>query len=38
MKESIMGFFSNIFKSSFESWIENASDEELAGGNEERRQ
>lgn len=33
-----MGFFSNLFKSSFENWIENVSDEELADGYEERRQ
>lgn len=33
-----MGFFSNLFKSTFENWIENASDEELADGYEERRQ
>ncbi len=33
-----MGFFSNLLKSSFETWLENASDEELSDGYEERRQ
>lgn len=32
-----MGFFSNLLKSSFETWLENASDEELSDGYEERR-
>jgi len=38
MEETTMGFFSNLFKNSLENWIENASDEELADGYEERRQ
>ncbi len=38
MEESNIAFLSNLFKSSFENWIENASDEELADGYEERRQ
>lgn len=33
-----MSFLKNIFKSSFDSWVENASDEELENGYEERRQ
>jgi len=33
-----MGFLGNLFKSSFENWLENASDEDLADGYEERRQ
>ena len=33
-----MGLFRNLFKSSFENWIESASDEELSDGYEERRQ
>ena len=33
-----MGLFSNLFKSAFDSWLESASDEELADGYEERRQ
>ncbi|MBQ8576022.1 MAG: hypothetical protein IJ447_08265 [Clostridia bacterium] len=33
-----MGLFSNFFKDSFETWLENASDEELEDGYEERRQ
>ncbi len=33
-----MGFFNDFFKDSFETWIENASDEELEDGYEERRQ
>lgn len=33
-----MGFFSDLFKDSFETWLENASDEELEDGYEERRQ
>ena len=38
MEEIAMGIFGNLFKSSFENWIENASDEELADGYEKRRQ
>lgn len=33
-----MGFFGNLFKSSFENWKENASDEELDDGYKKRRQ
>ncbi len=33
-----MSFLKNLFKSSFETWVENASDEELSDGYEERRQ
>jgi len=33
-----MGFLGNLFKNSFENWLENASDEDLADGYEERRQ
>ncbi len=32
-----MGLFEDLFKSAFESWLEAASDEELADGYEERR-
>ncbi|MGN0386914.1 MAG: hypothetical protein ACI4EX_13655 [Lachnospiraceae bacterium] len=32
-----MGFFGNLFKSAFDTWLENASYEELAEGYEERR-
>jgi len=32
-----MGLFSNLFKSSFEKWLESASDKELEDGYEERR-
>ena len=31
-----MGLFSNLFKSSFEKWLESASDKELEDGYEER--
>ena len=33
-----MSFWSNLFKSSLEKWIENASDNELDNGYEKRRQ
>lgn len=33
-----MGYFGNLFKSSFEKWLEGASDEELSDGYEKRRQ
>ena len=33
-----MGFLKNLLKSSFEKWIESATDEELADGYEKRRQ
>ena len=33
-----MGFFSELFKSSFDKWLEGASDSELSDGYEERRQ
>ena len=33
-----MGFFGNLFKSTFDIWLENASYEELAVGYEKRRQ
>lgn len=32
-----MGLFCNLFKNSFENWLEEASDEELADGYENRR-
>lgn len=32
-----MSFLENLFKNSFEKWLENASDEELADNYEERR-
>jgi len=32
-----MGLFGKILKSSFETWLDNASDEELSDGYEERR-
>lgn len=37
MEEGNMGFWGNLLKSSFEQWLENASDEELDKGYEERR-
>lgn len=33
-----MGFFSDLFKSSFDKWVEGASDTELSDGYESRRQ
>ena len=33
-----MGLFDNLFKSSFDKWMDNATDEELSRGYEERRQ
>ena len=33
-----MGFFSSLFKSAFETWLESASDDELSEGYEKRRQ
>ncbi len=33
-----MGFWSNLFKSAFDIWLETASDEELEAGYEQRRQ
>lgn len=33
-----MGFFSDLFKTAFDKWLETASYEELADGYEERRQ
>ena len=36
-EENSMGLFGNLFKSSFEKWLESASDEELSDGYEERR-
>ena len=32
-----MGFFSSLFKSAFETWLESASDDELSEGYERRR-
>ena len=34
----MMGFFSSLFKSAFETWLESASDDELSEGYEKRRQ
>ncbi len=36
--ENDMGFLSDLFKSSFESWLESATDEELADTYEDKRQ
>ena len=37
MEDGNMGLFSSFFKSSFEKWLEGASDAELSDGYEERR-